>query len=1103
MDSEIKLNLEKWDLKLDGEIKYLISLESDYTYILTQRSFYIYDKPNNNLIKNQIPDDNNGNNSNLASVKNETSTGNRIWPDKYGIHIIFKLDGICYYYNNILKENKKIKRLKLISEENKIYIEPFALSFNDINKNQKNSDEIIFTDKDSIIYTLNIKLDNKGEISEKINKIFDIKSIRYIDLENSENNEEDVEEEGKNNELDNYLEDNYFILENDDKIYDIKLFVKEEKTKRFQTTRNYFILAVSKRIIFQFKGKNSINEIFSKNKKDNKFSIKNLIINCKIFPKLYKIPLENPKLQLIKSKDKKIIFSWNSESGFTFWEMLIDNNDGNILPQKDFNLYKYIKIKQDGNLEKKPCPIACLSTSRNIYYLYNDCLMIMSTLTNNIIYTKYFEENREPYLDMFYNPDMKRIIIYSSYRIIKLSLEHEYNNLWEDYIQKGEYDLALQFYPKEDEIFKAKLRKLKANYLFNKKDYESAGFDFALSDENFEHVCMKFFKLNEVNNLINYLDLVNKLRLAKIEENKKSLTNENIFLIQKYLINTWLLELILEKIDKNKNMNNDNNKTKNMKIQNENIKEIINRSGYIDSKNYLDKLIIFYALRNYGKHEDFEVFAGLKNDYKAIIFELVNHYKYKDAIDNLINYMSYDNDEIFLKKLIKIFFIYSNIFVKESPQQVMEILDEYYYLIENPKDIIKILINLDDIYDNKMDEETFEKVLNFIKKFLFFPKKSKKNKEYQLNLDDATKQNFYNLYILYISKSYKIEHINEFNDYLKSLITNRNKLSSRYLLNVDNYKVFFEFSFAENLFKKNKSSLALLYCLKKQYNKSISYAVKCSDKNIPIFIANSISDLKKKKEIWLSIFKYSKANQIKLVEEILQKSNGVLTITDILPYLMGNVQLKEILTNLNKYIDDYEFKLRKLKININDFAKSEEIVSKKINRITNYAQKNLRVKFEEIFCCMCLKNLNENNFFLFPCRHDFDFDCIINLLLYYDSKNIGDEVFKNRIKSIKSIINTLQKAKQFKDKINPLNKKNSLNDENRIRNSNTFKGFFKNFTLKNNFKNINLDNEDELINSSINELEELLNEECPLCGNEAILDVQTKFGEENDIDWAV
>ena len=1109
MESELKLNTEKWDLKLDDEIKYITSIEKNFTYILTQNFFCIYDKSKDNLIKHPIPENNN---PILNSKINEDFINNRIWPDKSGIHIIFKLDGICYYYNNIFKDKKKvIKQLKLVSEENKEYIEPLALSFNDINKNPKNTDEIIFTDFNSVIYTLNIKAEENGEVVEKIIKIFDIKSIKNINLENNLVNKEN-EENKDNDELDRYLEDNYFIIEKDDKIFDIRMFIREEKVligKKIQIIKNYFILAISKRIIFQFKGKNSIHEIFSKYKKDtNTINVKKLILDCKIFPKVNKIQLVNPRLQTYKSKNKKQnFFSWNNEVGFTFWEIttekIEEKNDVNIqklpLAQKDFNLYRYIKIKSDGNFENKPCPLACISSARCIYFLYNDCLVIINTLTNNIIHIKYFKE--EKYFDMFFNPDMNRILIYSTNKIIKLSLEHEFNNLWKDYVQKGDYDLAIQNYPIEDEKFKSQLRKLKANLLFQKKDYESAGLEYTLSDENFEHVCMKFFKLNDINHLFNYLNLVNKINLAKIEEDKKNEENKDVFLIQKYLINTWLLELILEKID---DCANNGSKINDDKISNKNLRQIINESGYIDSKDYLDRLVIFFSIRNFGTHEDFVEFAGLKNDYKAIIFDMVNHKAYSDAIQNLIEYMSYDTNENYLKKLIKIFFIYINIFVKQSPKQVIELLDEYYYLIENPKDIISIIINMDEIYNNKMDDETFENILSLIKKLISLSEKNRKGEE--LKLDDSVRQNLYNLYILYLSKAYKDEYIKELNNYLKTLIKEMNKPSNKYSFNKNNEqtKIYFDFSFAENLFKKNKSALALLFCLKKQYYKSISYAFKCSDKKISVFIANSIPDPKKKKEIWLSVFNNYKSDGIQIIEEILKESKGVLTITDILPHLMGNVQLKDIETNLNKYIDEYEIKLRKLKSNIKDFAKSEEILDKKISKVNNYGKKSLKIKLEEINCSICLRNLQENNFFLFPCKHAFDLDCLINLLFYFDNKRIGDENFKKRMRSIKGILDILEKAQEFKNRINPLDKKNSLRFSTRIQNNqNTNKALFKNLTIKNNINNLDLDKEDKLINSTMNELDELLNEECPLCGNELILGTQTKFGDEDDIEWNV
>ena len=302
--------------------------------------------------------------------------------------------------------------------------------------------------------------------------------------------------------------------------------------------------------------------------------------------------------------------------------------------------------------------------------------------------------------------------------------------------------------------------------------------------------------------------------------------------------------------------------------------------------------------------------------------------------------------------------------------------------------------------------------------------------------------------------------------------------------------------------KKNKSALALLFCLKKQYYKSISYAFKCSDKKISVFIANSIPDPKKKKEIWLSVFNNYKSDGIQIIEEILKESKGVLTITDILPHLMGNVQLKDIQMNLNKCINEYETKLRKLKHNIKDFSKSEEIINKKINRVVNYGQKSLEIKFEDINCSVCLKNMKEINFYLFPCKHAFDFDCLINLLFYYDNRKIGDENFKIRMDSIKKILKIFSSTQSLNKNLSILDKKNSLNIGGK---QNIIKGFFKNLTMKNNAisENFDLEKEEKIVNNAINSLDELLNEECPLCGNEVILGTQTKFGDEESYEWNI
>ena len=55
MDNENKLNIEKWPLKLDDKIKYMLSLEKNFTFILTKKYFYIYEQNKDLLTKYSIP----------------------------------------------------------------------------------------------------------------------------------------------------------------------------------------------------------------------------------------------------------------------------------------------------------------------------------------------------------------------------------------------------------------------------------------------------------------------------------------------------------------------------------------------------------------------------------------------------------------------------------------------------------------------------------------------------------------------------------------------------------------------------------------------------------------------------------------------------------------------------------------------------------------------------------------------------------------------------------------------------------------------------------------------------------------------------------------
>ena len=519
------------------------------------------------------------------------------------------------------------------------------------------------------------------------------------------------------------------------------------------------------------------------------------------------------------------------------------------------------------------------------------------------------------------------------------------------------------------------------------------------------------------------------------------------------------------------------------------MKDYIEEIKHNHSDKYIDKMTYYFLLLNHGKKKEFFDYAMLKGDYELIIQNLINHLNYEEVLNNLEKFMSSDIDDRVIKKLIKIIFEYSNYFMKKSPKKTINLLEKEFISETSQDDIVKVIIDSD--IKQEIKKGNYDIILNYIRKLI---KKNIMNSSNSGNnnkndISPSTINNLHNLYILFLSLSDKPEHKNEVIEYLKGPMYSYSTKNNYLNVTLSNKEVHIDLNFAQKILQKNYCALALVYCLMGRYNESILIALEHNEKDIAIFIAQNIKEDKIKKDIWLRIFKYFKTNNFADAKNILESSMGILKIEDILPFMMDNVKLEELKTDLQACINFYEEGVQQLKQEINDYNQSTEIIKKDIYKIQ---KKSTYINYTQIKCEKCQKDIMGAKFFLFPCGHIFDTFCLIQILIDYDEQNIGDEFFRIKVNNIKAL----------REKIRILQeKRKKIKNEQKIQNSNinTFKVLF-NFINKEQKEEFSKEEEIQLKEYSDN-LYRLLKEECVLCGKEMINSTQVKLGQDDDKKW--
>ena len=946
-------------------------------------------------------------------LKNIKST--RIWTDKIGNFALIKVDNTYYLFYN-----EKVHLLEKISEknnQNKGYdIVEVAFDRRAL-KEENSTNEILLADRDYNLYSYKISI-NKNQIIEILTDLITLPSTK----------------------------------DKTDRIFGLD-FIGHNR----QNTPPCYVVITTKNKLYQFTGEGTLIDVF----KDNK-DMKKIQSECtKCFPISGKnFPYSKMQLTFNEKNNHPQSFGWMTESGFCYGNF--DHNKEVPDKLKNFIVLPYVKIKKDGTKDVDLIPKSFVQTKNHIFILYPDCITVISKITSNIIDTQPLVN--EDFKNMYLDESKKCIWVQTDYSLYQISLNDENKDIWQDYLEVGEFNNAFNCCKENPSLNKQELKinRLWAYDYFEKEDYLNASVKYSESDEKFEEVCLKFLLKSKYEELKLYLEAIFTRALTtdqeriekekmKIYDPKKMKKPKNT--TQKFLVSTWLVEIYL----------NENYKNNQKKNRLESFRQLIR-----EKEEFLDKDTIYQLLQNYGRIEEFIEFAELKQDYETVILHYINEKDINKALQKLQNYTIYlGDDEEVMKKLAEIFVNYAYLFMKQLPKESIELLTKSFKKIIPPEKIVTAIMNTT---ENKEGGGNFTEILKYLR---------------DLIKEDVQDKNIHNLYLYYLSRCSDLEQKNELINYLKIPLVKE----TEYRRMGKKKEVKIELDYAKKLLKENYPALALVLALMGKYSEGVKIALVNNYPDIAMFIAQNVDDDKIKKNLWLDIFSSNKKDDFKNALDIMEKSQ-VLKIEDVLPRIMDNIKIEEFKEQISNCIDLYEKNIKTLRDDITQYNKTAEDIKTDIYKVK---KKSLEIQYRQCKCDICQCNIKDNNIYLFPCGHMFDAKCIISSIYNYKKNIIDNNEISNRVSQIEQYNRIIGEFEE---------KKKNISSENKSK-SGIFGAFINVIGSTKNKNETSESNklDEEKIADTKKKLSDVLSEECVLCGDYMVDSTQCPFVRDEKIEW--
>ncbi|KAG0306462.1 hypothetical protein BGZ98_002342 [Dissophora globulifera] len=695
--------------------------------------------------------------------------------------------------------------------------------------------------------------------------------------------------------------------------------------------RQYVVVAVTPTRIYQFIGSvgpSAAGGVVGGS--ENKALFENLFANYEVNPGFLELPGSLPYSELhffspfqdLPYQGVAKTFAWLTGPGVYHGNLVFGSQTvgDSVIDTPQLLPYPATRIESDASAAFE-IPIAIALTEFHFILLYKERVRAVNQLNDEIMFDELIPlRAREEVLGMSVDTTKNTFWIYTASSIFELVITKEDRDVWTLYLEKKQYDLALQY--TKNPVQRDRVLTLQANHYFAEGQYLLSAKYYAQSTVPFEEVALKFVERDGRDALRSYL-------LFKVDKLRK------VDITQKTIICTWLVEIYLSKM--NQLEDQAASSAAESDVQNLQAEQSVLEDefkGFLETnKMYLDKKTTYKLLASHGRTEQLLFYAILIGDYERVISHWIQEKNYKNALDVLSKQESLDT-----------YYRFSPVLMENAPYETVSAWTRQPHL--NPRNLIPALLKYD---HSSMEPGAQNQAIRYLSHVVTnLGNTDPAIHNYLLTLYARQPTRDESALLTFLATQGQAMHYNL--DYALRICTQNDRIQS-----------------CVNIF----SSMGL-------YGEAVDLALRHNDLELARINADKPEDDDMlRKTLWLKIARHvvKDKKDIKAAMDFLSNSD-LLKIEDILPFFPDFVLIDDFKDEICKALEEYNLHIDELKMEMDEATKSAENIRIDV--------RELRSRFAVVAsrerCTSCDYPLLTRQFYIFPCQHTFHADCLIKNL---------------------------------------------------------------------------------------------------------------------------